>query len=45
MTEDELFKKAWLFLYAAAGDNIGFEVKPAEDFRKEDAEKRTDRPA
>ena len=45
MTEDELFKKAWLFLYAAAGENIGFEVKPAEDFRKEDSEKRKDRPA
>ena len=27
MTEDELFNKAWLFLYAAAEEEIGFEVE------------------
>ena len=31
MTEDELFNKAWLFLYAAAEEEIGFEVvEPVE---------------
>lgn len=30
MTEDELFNKAWLFLYAAAEEEIGFEIKPVE---------------
>lgn len=27
MTENELFAKAWLFLYQAAGQNIGFTVE------------------
>lgn len=26
----DVFKRAWLFLYAAAGENIGFEVRPVE---------------
>ena len=30
MTEEELFQKAWLFLYKAAGENIGFEIKPKD---------------
>ena len=45
MTEDELFRKAWLFLYAAAGKNIGFEVKPVEDFQQDDAEELEDKTA
>lgn len=28
MTENELFREAYLFLYAAAGENIGFYVRP-----------------
>ena len=28
MTENELFREAYLFLYAAAGKNIGFDVRP-----------------
>jgi len=39
MTEDELFAKAWLFLYQAAGKNIGFDVKLAEK-PEEKAEKK-----
>lgn len=26
----DIFAKAWLFLYVAAGENIGFEVKLAD---------------
>lgn len=40
MTEDELFMKARLFLYKAAGENIGFDIKPVEDLKPtEDPEK------
>lgn len=35
MTEDELFRKAFLFLYAAAGENIGFDIKPVDPEEKE----------
>mgnify|MGYP001034131008 CR=1 FL=1 len=31
MTEKELFEKAWMFLYAAAAENIGFTVKCVEE--------------
>ncbi len=31
MTEKELFEKAWMFLYAAAAENIGFTVKRVEE--------------
>lgn len=39
MTENELFRKAYLFLYAAAGKNIGFDVRPVtpqEDEKEQD---------
>lgn len=45
MTKDELFKKAWLFLYAAAGENIGFDVRPAEDKDPYEGEELTDQTA
>lgn len=45
MTKDELFKKAWLFVYAAAGENIGFDIGPAEDKDQYEDEKLTDQTA
>ena len=30
MTEDELFKRMWLFLYVAAGEEIGFRTAREE---------------
>lgn len=45
MTEDELFAKAWLFLYQAAGKNIGFDVQLAEQSTSEENSKAQDRPA
>mgnify|MGYP001063569195 CR=1 FL=1 len=31
----DIFAKAWLFLYVAAGENIGFEVRPATSSSEE----------
>ena len=40
MKEDELFKKAWLYIYTAAGSNIGFEIKPVSSENGETREVR-----
>ncbi len=45
MTEDELFAKAWLFLYQAAGKNIGFDVQLAEHSAPEENKELEDQPA
>ncbi len=45
MTEDELFAKAWLFLYQAAGKNIGFDVQLVEHFTSEESEETNDQSA
>lgn len=37
--EMSAFKKAWLYTYAAAGENIGFVIRPAKPPEAKDGRK------